>query len=246
MTSILAAEGGYQEFVLNGGEWAILALSGISAVLALGVGFVLMKDVLARTNKNSQNMFAEALSKIAGSAFGAPTWPNGHQAIHAFLTQLFIDPTHVVAADGSGLSRDNRVTARVMTDLLIAMQTDAVMRMPSIKLAERKLSGGDAPVWMYLFTWAAGVMRSGHGYELPFVFDNVHEPVLHPSASRQQLADRMADAWVAFARNGDPNHDGLADWPPYDLDARPTMLFDREVCRVEDDPWAAERQAWRR
>ena len=28
MTSILAAEGGYQEFVLNGGEWAILGLSG--------------------------------------------------------------------------------------------------------------------------------------------------------------------------------------------------------------------------
>ena len=47
MTSILAAEGGYQEFVLNGGEWAILVLSGISALLAIGVGFVLMKDVLA-------------------------------------------------------------------------------------------------------------------------------------------------------------------------------------------------------
>ena len=131
-------------------------------------------------------------------------------------------------------------------DLLIAMQTDATMRMPSIKLAERKLSGGDAPVWMYLFTWAAGPMRSGHGYELPFVFHNVHEPVLHPSSSREQLADRMADAWVAFARNGDPNHDGLADWPPYDTDARPTMLFDRATCRVEDDPWSAERRAWRR
>ena len=47
MTSILAAEGGYQEFVLNGGEWAILVLSGSAALLALGVGFVLMKDVLA-------------------------------------------------------------------------------------------------------------------------------------------------------------------------------------------------------
>jgi para-nitrobenzyl esterase len=131
-------------------------------------------------------------------------------------------------------------------DLLIAMQTDAAMRMPSIKLAERKLAGGDTPVWMYLFTWAAGVLRSGHGYELPFVFDNVHEPVLHPSASRQQLADRMADAWVAFARHGDPNHDGLADWPPYDLDARPTMLFDRDTCAVEDDPWGDERRAWKR
>jgi len=48
MTSILAAEGGYQEFVLRGGEFAILALSGFSALLAIIVGFVLMKDVLAQ------------------------------------------------------------------------------------------------------------------------------------------------------------------------------------------------------
>jgi K(+)-stimulated pyrophosphate-energized sodium pump len=47
MTSILAAEGGYQEFVLKGGEWAILALSGVSALLAIAVGFILMKGVLA-------------------------------------------------------------------------------------------------------------------------------------------------------------------------------------------------------
>ncbi|MEQ1787667.1 MAG: sodium/proton-translocating pyrophosphatase, partial [Acidimicrobiales bacterium] len=47
MNSILAAEGGYQEFVLRGGEFAILALSGLSAIIALAVGFVLMKGVLA-------------------------------------------------------------------------------------------------------------------------------------------------------------------------------------------------------
>ncbi len=45
--NVLAAEGGYQEFVLNGGEWAILAFSVIAALLAIGVGFILMKDVLA-------------------------------------------------------------------------------------------------------------------------------------------------------------------------------------------------------
>ncbi len=47
MISILAAEGGYQEFVLKGGEFAILALSGASALLALAVGLLLMKGVLA-------------------------------------------------------------------------------------------------------------------------------------------------------------------------------------------------------
>jgi K(+)-stimulated pyrophosphate-energized sodium pump len=47
MTSILAAEGGYQEFVLHGGEWAVLAFSGASAVIAIAVGFILMRGVLA-------------------------------------------------------------------------------------------------------------------------------------------------------------------------------------------------------
>ena len=43
----LAAEGGYQNFELNGGEWAILVFSILSALLAIGVGFSLMKGVLA-------------------------------------------------------------------------------------------------------------------------------------------------------------------------------------------------------
>ena len=47
MNNLLAAEGGYQEFVLQGGEWAILIGSALTAVLAIAVGFSLMKGVLA-------------------------------------------------------------------------------------------------------------------------------------------------------------------------------------------------------
>ncbi|MPY93676.1 MAG: sodium-translocating pyrophosphatase [Acidimicrobiia bacterium] len=47
MRGLLAAEGGYQEFTLAGGEWFILIGSAIVALLALGVGFVLVKGVLA-------------------------------------------------------------------------------------------------------------------------------------------------------------------------------------------------------
>jgi len=43
---ILANEGGYQEFSLRGGEWAVLWLSAGAAILAIIVGFVLMKSVL--------------------------------------------------------------------------------------------------------------------------------------------------------------------------------------------------------
>ena len=46
MTSLLAAEGGWQTFTLKGGEWAILGLSGAAAILALLVGWALVVQVL--------------------------------------------------------------------------------------------------------------------------------------------------------------------------------------------------------
>jgi K(+)-stimulated pyrophosphate-energized sodium pump len=45
--ALLAAEGGYQAFTLQGGEKLVLALSGASAILAILVGFNLMRGVLA-------------------------------------------------------------------------------------------------------------------------------------------------------------------------------------------------------
>ena len=47
MSSVLAAEGGFQPFDLHGGEWFILIGSALTALFALGVGFFLMKGVLA-------------------------------------------------------------------------------------------------------------------------------------------------------------------------------------------------------
>ena len=47
MHALLAAEGGYQEFTLSGGEWAILIGSALTALLAIAVGFFLMRGVLA-------------------------------------------------------------------------------------------------------------------------------------------------------------------------------------------------------
>ena len=47
MPAIFASEGGYQVFELKGGEWAVLLLSVAAALLAIAVGFYLVKAVLA-------------------------------------------------------------------------------------------------------------------------------------------------------------------------------------------------------
>src|SRR4051812_10984125 len=44
---LLAAEGGYQDFALHSGEWFVLVGSALTALLAIAVGFLLMRGVLA-------------------------------------------------------------------------------------------------------------------------------------------------------------------------------------------------------
>jgi para-nitrobenzyl esterase len=139
--------------------------------------------------------------------------------------------------------RDARPDAKPY-DVLIAMESDRMLRVPSIELAERKLSRHKEPVFMYLFCWSAGPLGSAHGYEIPFVFDNARPPVMPESAERSALAAQMSQAWISFARNGDPSHDTLPPWPAYSLAKRATMIFDADDCHVALDPFTEGRLAW--
>ena len=129
-------------------------------------------------------------------------------------------------------------------DLLMAIESDRMMRIPSIELAERKIAGTKTPVYMYLFRWSAGPLGSAHGFEIAFVFDNARPPVMGASPGRAELASQMSEAWLAFARTGSPDHPGIPAWPAYSTGERATMIFDRGPAHVERDPAGSERQAW--
>ena len=132
-------------------------------------------------------------------------------------------------------------------DLLIGIASEAT-RLRSIQLAEAKIAGGPAPVFMYLFTWESdflgGLFKSSHAMEIPFVFDQPEiAPLTGPKPDRGELAAWMSEAWTAFARNGDPNTAELPHWPRYDSSTRATMIFD-VPCRMENDPRREERRVW--
>ncbi|HEY3141071.1 MAG TPA: sodium-translocating pyrophosphatase [Acidimicrobiales bacterium] len=59
MPTLLAGEGGYQNFTLHGGEWFVLIGSALTALLALGVGLILMQGVL-KEDEGTPTMIAIA------------------------------------------------------------------------------------------------------------------------------------------------------------------------------------------
>ena len=66
MTGIFATEGGYQEFVLKGGEWLVLWLAAAAAVLAIVVGLFLVRSVMAADQGTSKmKEIAEAIQEGA-------------------------------------------------------------------------------------------------------------------------------------------------------------------------------------
>ena len=83
-----------------------------------------LREVLARCNKDSQNLFAEALIKRIGhEATGDPgSWSSGSAAIRMFLSKaLGPDASNFVIDDGSGMSRENRLTPALLCQLLYRM-----------------------------------------------------------------------------------------------------------------------------
>jgi para-nitrobenzyl esterase len=119
------------------------------------------------------------------------------------------------------------------------IDVDTRFRPGAVYQANEKSSlAGGAPVYMYIFTWQSPVLdgkyKAFHCMELPFVFNNIHrcEEMTGGSKEAVELASKVSQAWINFARSGNPNHKGLPEWPAYNRSNTATMHFDN-TCSVK-------------
>jgi para-nitrobenzyl esterase len=132
-------------------------------------------------------------------------------------------------------------------DLYFLIASDHRYGAPVMKIAERRAALGKGPVYLYYFRWETpldgGRLKSPHTIEIPFVFSNLDASRLTAGVpSAPALADKVSDAWLAFARTGDPSTPKLPAWPKFDAAKRATMVFDDESA-VENDPLREQRAA---
>jgi serine-type D-Ala-D-Ala carboxypeptidase/endopeptidase (penicillin-binding protein 4) len=94
--------------------------AGDSPWVPLAVHETPIAAVLARANKDSINLYAEALFKRVGFAATGQSgsWENGRQTVGRFLESIGVNPDEFQLDDGSGLSRNNRISANAMARVL--------------------------------------------------------------------------------------------------------------------------------
>lgn len=136
-------------------------------------------------------------------------------------------------------------------EVLYMATTDRGYFMDSTIQAALKSEQGAAPAYHYQFYRETpvedGRYHAPHASEIPFIFDNLDKAISiggQPTEAAQALATQMSATWAAFARDGDPNHVGLADWPVYNSASRPSMVFDESDSKVVNDPRGEQRRKW--
>jgi para-nitrobenzyl esterase len=111
----------------------------------------------------------------------------------------------------------------------------STVRENAIKQCRAKAALGKAPAYLYWFTWQTPVLdgrpRAFHCSEIAFVFNNTDrcENMTGGGPDPRALGAKVSDAWIHFARTGNPSHPGIPSWVPFSADAVPTMIFDNKT-----------------
>lgn len=165
-------------------------------------------------------------------------------------------PEGKTVEDAEALYRTSRPAAEpgVITH---AVGTDIFFRLPAIRLLEAQRVHQSDNTFSYRFDWPPPAptypdfdLGSPHGSELAFVFGTPEgwKDLYGLEGIPEGLRDQVMDAWIAFAKTGNPNHAEMPTWPAYDTVRRPTMVFDATdslpSTLVIDDPASEERVFW--
>ena len=109
-----------------------------------------------------------------------------------------------------------------------------MFRPGAIITAELKSDQHGAPVYNYLFTWQTPVLdgsaRASHCAEIPFAFNNISIDEQGTGGGKEAyaLADKVSQAWINFARSGNPSNAGLPKWPAFTRENGAVMIFDNK------------------
>ena len=118
-----------------------------------------------------------------------------------------------------------------------------LMMIEPARFVARSIAEAGLPSYEYRFSYVAESIRRNspgafHATEIPFVFDTVKEKYgAALTDADEKAAQAMHAYWVNFVKTGDPNGEGLPNWPKYSAAGDELMNFTEKGPVGEADPW---------
>ena len=132
-------------------------------------------------------------------------------------------------------------------DLLSAIDTDRMFTAPAVFMAEAQAKH-QSNTYMYRFDWRSPTFGACHAIDIPFIFGDVNSPFglmfTGGGEKAETLRDQVQDAWISFAKTGNPSHNGIPQWNSYEVKSRATMVFNKE-CAAKELPSKTLLDFWR-
>jgi para-nitrobenzyl esterase len=231
-------------------ETAIIAEQGAAPVVPVADGVVIPRmplesleagsgfkvPTLIGSNRDEDKLF---------SMMNPSVYKIDEEGLHRAIGKYVAESDLKKLVDVYRKAREKRGEQVTPFELYSAISTDVMFRKTAIRIAEaqcRFAPGG----YNYLFCWkspaAGGALGACHVLEVGFVSGNYSADFGGSGPEADKLSGEMQDAWISFARNGNPSCKSLGPWPRYSED-RASMIFDRNS-RIEKAAYEEERAVW--
>lgn len=172
--------------------------------------------LLVGTNADEGTMFV--VSKVISSKNRQTAYENYVKSVYGQNAGMALETFPV----------DNGDVLRAMNDMFTQMGFAAGARYAA--LCQSK---DNKDVYLYRFSRrpdypALELLGTCHGLELPYVFGNFTDwfAGIRHNPMDLALSESIMSCWTNFARTGDPNGDGLHNWPAYTTDSEQYLELD--------------------
>lgn len=207
-------------------------------------GTLLPASPSALLEKGIFNDVAMLVGQTADEASAFPGYGNGDKdAYDAFLMRSF---------GRKALAFQSFYPAATETDRAQSMKQatrDRGLAMIDI-WAEIRAAKGKSPIFAYYFTQTepgdgAATFGAFHSSEIPYAFGTLDAaPERNFSLADRELSLKMSSYWVNFVKSGNPNGEGLVNWPAVTRSSVPALAFGPVIAAQEILP-ANKRSVYR-
>ena len=187
-------------------------------------------DIMIGTNANEMNYWIGELGGLFNYSFGMPI--KYREDIKHIEKEEDRDNLKLFMKKARG----NRVWR------ITEFYNEIMFRLPAIRQAEGH-SNNNGKVYMYYWKEESKIphFRACHAVELAYVFYNIKETIYTGQKADEELARKVSNMWVNFAKTGNPSLED-AVWNSYNIKDRKTLIIKKGALKEEGNPLKWQRE----